>query len=243
MTETEHVAAAVPQTSASSPPDPSLPFEVGGADDVPPMWFISPEGFHALPIAASAEERAEGAAEFVREMFPEGETELWTAAAPYYAAVAGMMTSAGLAYSAMGVFAIEEGVAHCSFTVAAIESDHSDPEVAAQGIRAILNNDPLNDVQWIDLPCGPAVACISMREITVDGSMTATGEDTVLGTAQLQVHVPFRTGPYTAIFTLDTAAIDYWVEFCDMVSAVLRTVSFSDVPLVASSPEAADAEA
>ncbi|MFF4539172.1 hypothetical protein [Streptomyces aureus] len=33
---------------------------------------------------------------------------------------------------------------------------------------------------------------------------------------------------YTAVFTLHTASMDYWAEFCDLLVAVLRTVSFVD---------------
>lgn len=62
--------------------------------------------------------------------------------------------------------------------------------------------------QWLDLPCGR--------------------EATDLVTAQIQVHVPFPTGPFTAVFTLFTAAVDYWPRFTDMMGAILRTVSFAD---------------
>ena len=55
--------------------------------DVPPMWFVVPQGFHALPIAANEEERARKAREMVRELYPEGEEALWEPAARYYAAV------------------------------------------------------------------------------------------------------------------------------------------------------------
>jgi len=44
----------------------------------------------------------------------------------------------------------------------------------------------------------------------------------------VQVYVPFPTGPYTAVFTMDTAAVDYWGEFSEMTMAILRTISFDD---------------
>jgi hypothetical protein len=202
------------------------------------MTFSVPEGFHALPVAASAEERARGAEQFVRELFPAGDNALWQPAAPFYAAVAEMMTEAGLAYSALGIFAVEEGVAHCSLSVCAVESGHTDPEVAAQGVRATLGNDPLNDVRWIDLPCGPAIACMSLREMTLGPDVSASGEDHVLRTGQIQVHIPFPTGPYLTVFTLDTAALDHWGEFCDMMVDILHSVSFDDPD---DQPEAATA--
>lgn len=196
--------------------------------DLPPLTFDVPESFHALPIAVSPEERALLAEEFVRELYPNGNDDLWTPAAPYYAAIGEAMGEQGLAYSAMGLFSIDEGIAHCSFTVAAVNSDHPSVEVAAQGIREILVRDEKNDARWIDLPCGPAVSCVTLRQITLSPELTAGGEEAVLRMGQVQVYVPFPTGPYTAVFTMDTAAVNYWGEFCEMTTAILRTISFDE---------------
>ncbi|MFI1094529.1 hypothetical protein [Streptomyces sp. NPDC020917] len=196
--------------------------------DVPPLGFEVPESFYALPIAVTAEERALLAEVFVRELYPNGNDDLWTPAAPYYAALGETMAAQGLAYAAMGLFSIPEGVAHCSFTVGAVESDHPSVEVAATGIREILVRDENNDARWIDLPCGPAVSCVTLRQITISPELTATGEEAKFHMGQVQVYVPFPTGPYTAVFTMDTAAVDYWGEFSEMTMAVLRTISFDD---------------
>ncbi|MEW2520115.1 hypothetical protein [Actinacidiphila alni] len=198
------------------------------ATDVPPLNFVVPESFHGLPIAATPEERAALAEAFVRDLYPEGSDDLWTPAAPYYAMLGEAMGDQGLAYSAMGLFSIDEGIAHCSFTVAAIASDHPSPEVAALGIREILVREETNDARWIDLPCGPAVSCVTLREYVIGAELTASGEEAKLQMGQIQVYVPFPTGPYTAVFTLDTAAINYWGEFSEMTMAILRSVSFAD---------------
>ncbi|MEU9447152.1 hypothetical protein [Streptomyces sp. NPDC048277] len=200
------------------------------AQIIPPMTFVVPEGIHALPVDVSGAERLDATVEFVRDLYPGGDDALWQSAAPFYASVTEAMASAGLAFSGFGLFALDAGgVAHCSFTVAAYASDHTDPEIAAQGILAILTSDPMNDARWLDLPCGPAVSCITLRELTLSAEMTASGEQTKLLTGQIQIHVPFPTGPFTAVFTIDTAAMDYWGEFCDMTTAILQTVSFNDL--------------
>jgi hypothetical protein len=194
---------------------------------IPPLEFVVPESFHALPVAASAEERAELAAEFVRELYPNGNDELWTAAAPQYAALGEAMGGQGLDYAAMGLFSIDEGIAHCSFTVTAVESDHPSVEVAANGIREILVRDETNDARWIDLPCGPAISCVTLREFVIGAELTASGEEVRLRMGQAQVYIPFPTGPYTAIFTMDTTAVDYWGEFSELTLAILRSVGFA----------------
>jgi hypothetical protein len=211
---------------------------VSGA--IPPLWFTVPGSFYALPLATTPEARAVAAAEFVRELYPNGDDAIWTPAAPYYAAAAEAMSESGLAYAAMGLFRIDnDGVGHCSFTVAAVESDHPSVEVAANGIREILVRDETNDARWLDLPCGPAVSCVTMSEATIDGQLTASGEQVTLTTGQIQVYIPFPTGPFTAVFTLDTAAVDYWGEFSDMMVEILRSVSFT----APAAPAGAEAEA
>ncbi|MER6460812.1 hypothetical protein ABT278_10115 [Streptomyces sp. NPDC001228] len=196
---------------------------------VPPMTFVVPEGFHALPVGIPDEERAAAMAEFVRGVYPGGDDVLWQSAAPFYGLIAEAMAVAGLAYSAFGLFSLDSGgVAHCALSVAAYVTDHPAPDIAAQGILAILSSDATNDARWLDLPCGPSVVNITVREISLNPEVTASGERTTLHTGQIQVHVPFPSGRHTAVFTLDTAAIDYWGEFCNMVTAVLQTVSFPE---------------
>jgi hypothetical protein len=125
---------------------------------------------------------------------------------------------------------LSEGAAQCVFTVAAVPTDQAadEADVVAQGILATLSMDPHNDVRWLDLPCGPAIACATWREFRLGPEVTASGEPTELVTAQVQAHVPFPTGPFTAVFTLFTAAVDHWAKFCELMEAVLRTVSFDD---------------
>ncbi|MER6706093.1 hypothetical protein [Streptomyces fumanus] len=158
-----------------------------------------------------------------------------------------MLADTGVSYAALGLFStseeelpdspdgisrheLAEGAAQCAFTLAAVPTDHaaSDTDVVAQGIVAALSRDPYNDVRWLDLPCGPAVACITWRQYGAGPQATESDEDAELVTAQLQIHIPFPTGPFTAVFTVLTAYVDHWQRFCEMTEAILQTVSFVD---------------
>ncbi|MGW0535940.1 hypothetical protein [Streptomyces sp. NPDC003032] len=238
----------------------SLPTTSPDQLDPPPIWFNVPDGFFALPLAATPEERAERAHEFVRRLYSRGDARIWEPAAPYYAGLAQLMAETGVSYSAMGLFSTaeeaeeveeaeeaegSEGVAQCAFTVAAVPTgqaptgqaptgqapDDEAPDstdIVAQGILAILSSTPHNDARWLDLPCGPAVSCVTLTEYKLNPEITATGEATELLTGQIQVHVPFPTGPFTAVFTLHTASTEYWTEFCNIMAAILQTVSFTE---------------
>ncbi|MFF8644908.1 hypothetical protein [Streptomyces sp. NPDC015345] len=222
----------------------SLPSTPADLLDPPPLWFNVPDGFYALPIAATPEERSERAQEFVRGLYSRGDERIWGPAAPYYAGLADLMVGSGVSYSAMGLFSTAEeratdgeeaakdtgGVAQCAFTVAAVPTDQAsgDTETVAQGILAVLSSTPHNDARWLNLPCGPAVSCVTLTEYKLNPEITATGEATGLLTGQIQVHVPFPTGPFTAVFTLHTASTEYWTEFCNIMAAILQTVSFTE---------------
>ncbi|MFJ3665785.1 hypothetical protein ACIPSE_04955 [Streptomyces sp. NPDC090106] len=196
---------------------------------IPPMWFVAPDGFHALPVLADPDERGAAADEFVRGLFPEGDSHIWDSAGPFYAALTEVFADFGLAYSAMGVFGDDDGgIVHVSFTVGGVESSHRTPEQAVEAIALGLSRDPLTDTRRITLPCGPAVSNITIREVTIGAELTASGEEAKLLTGQIQILVPFPNAPFTAVFTLDTAAMDHWGEICDMTSLILRTVSFTD---------------
>ncbi|MEW2116884.1 hypothetical protein AB0945_17145 [Streptomyces sp. NPDC005474] len=228
-------------------PTTALPPTLAG-EEPPPLSFNVPEGFFALPLAATPEERAERAQSFVRALYSGGDDTIWEPAAPYYAAIAGLMAGTGVSYAAMGLFStaedeedgdesshvarhsLSDGAVQCAFTVAAIPTDQAaaDTDIVAQGILATLSKDPYNDARWLDLPCGPGVFCVTLRELKLRPDVTASGEVTDLLTGQIQVHVPFSTGPFTAIFTLYTASTEYWAEFCDLMAAILQTVSFTE---------------
>ncbi len=225
-------------TPTSLPPTP--PDQL----DPPPLWFNVPDGFYALPLAVTQEERTERAQEFVRGLYSRGDKRIWEPAAPYYAGLAELMAESGVSYAAMGLFSTAEegetgggeaaegidGVAQCAFTVSAVPTDQAsgDTETVAQGILTVLSSTPHNDARWLDLPCGPAVSCVTLTEYKLNPEITATGEATELLTGQIQVHVPFPTGPFTAVFTLHTASTEYWTEFCNIMAAILQTVSFTE---------------
>ncbi|ELP68776.1 hypothetical protein ACKI1I_34320 [Streptomyces turgidiscabies] len=199
---------------------------------LPPMSIHLPDGMHAIEVSADETERTAAVMELVREIYPQGEEPLWEAMGALYGATAQEMASGGVSFFGIGLYDIGDGggVAHCSLTVAVFESGAADPDVVAQGIFATLGPDPLRDVTWLDLPCGPAVSVISFRKLVVDGQYTRSGSDEELTMGQIQVHVPFSTGPYTAVITLDTASVEQWDEFTHAIAGIVGSLEFLESP-------------
>ncbi|MCG7202935.1 hypothetical protein [Streptomyces arenae] len=195
---------------------------------LPPMAFRLPDGMHAIEVSLDADERAQAAQQLVREIYPRGEVPLWETMGSLYSAMADQMLASGVGFFGIGLYGLEDdrGVAHCSLTIAAFESGETDQEVVAQGIKALLLRDTLREVTWLDLPCGPAVCAVSFQKLVVDGGYTKSGQDEELIMGQIQVHIPFATGPYTAVFTLDTASVEQWDEFAHAVAGIVGSVEF-----------------
>lgn len=198
------------------------------ARGIPPLFFELPDGFHPLPLDTEAEKRQEALSRLVREIYPNGDDRLWNGFTPVYDGVTEAMLAAGLEFAAMGFFDTGAGgVAQCSFTIAVVPSRHPSPDVAADGIREVLLRTASGvDALRLDLACGPAVAGISVQEVTFDGAYTATGQDTAVRMGRLQVYVPFPTGACLAVLTLETAAMEYWENFSVMLGTVLRSIAF-----------------
>ncbi|KOV58885.1 hypothetical protein ADL01_36620 [Streptomyces sp. NRRL WC-3618] len=200
--------------------------------ELPPMAIRLPEGMHAIEVSLDETERAAAVKKLVQDIYPRGEEPLWEAMSGLYSATAQEMLAGGVSFFGIGLYDIGDGggVAHCSLTVAVFESGETDPDTVAQGIFAIMGPDPMRDVTWLDLPCGPAVSVISFRKLVVDGQYTKSGNDEELAMGQIQVHVPFSTGPFTAVITLDTASVEQWDEFTHAIAGIVGSLEFPVLP-------------
>ncbi|TPQ22062.1 hypothetical protein [Streptomyces sporangiiformans] len=194
---------------------------------LPTMAFRLPEGMHAIEVSLDETERTRAVQQLVRDIYPRGEEPLWEAMSALYSATAEEMLAGGVSFFGIGLYDIGDGgVAHCSLTMSVFESGETDQDVVAQGILAVLNPDPMREVTWLDLPCGPAVSAISFRKLVVDGNYTKSGKDEDLTMGQFQIHVPFPTGPYTAVITLDTASMEQWEEFTHAIAGIVGSLDF-----------------
>jgi hypothetical protein len=216
-------------------------FQRNAAIGVPPMHFEVPANFLAYPMQEDPAERDAAAYAFARELYKNGDEELWRNAAPAIAAMGELTGGAAVGWGGMAVFDNEQGgVASCTLTVAATESDHMDPETAALGLREALVRDEFNDSRWLNLPCGPAVSRITITKYPLDPELSAGGEAAELVQGQIQVYVPFPTGPWIAIMTMQSSNMEAWAEFSQMMAMIVNSISFPAATATASA-SAADA--
>ena len=214
-----------------------------GATGVPPMLLEIPVNFLPYPMQEDPAERQAAAEEFVRALYKNGDEDLWRSTAPAIAGIGEITAGAGIEWAGMAVFDNEQGgVATCTLTVAATESDHLTPEVAALAIREVLVRDEFNDSRWLNLPCGPAVSRITITKFPLDSEVSGGVEGAELVQGQIQVYVPFPTGPYVAILTMQTSNMEVWVPFSQMMATIVQTISFPGAPAAPQAPGSPTAE-
>jgi hypothetical protein len=243
MTADQTTGTAEVSEADESPADQTVQAFRRHAAGIPPMTFNVPENFLAYPMQDDPAERMAAAEIFVRELYKDGDEELWRTTAPAIAATGAMNAGAGLAYSAMGVYDNgQDGVATCTLTVTATESDHLDPEVAALGLREILVRDEFNEAHWLDLPCGPAVSCLTITKYPLDPELTGGAEGVEITQGQIQVYIPFPTGPWIAVLTMQTANMEVWIQFSHMMAIIVGSVGFPGAEQAAGAESAPETE-
>lgn len=198
---------------------------------VPPLTFRLPAGFRPLPLSAAPAERAAAVRDLAGEMYPAAGEQARSAAAAGYELMTAVLDASGVEFAAFGLFGTPDGgVAHGSLTIAALPSAHACAEAAALGLRETFLRDPVRDTRWLDLPCGPAVAVVSLRAAALPGAAAE------LTTGQIQVHIPFPDDPWIAVFTFETSALEQWDQMCVLMADLLKTVRFAGEPAAAAGP-------
>lgn len=211
---------------------------------LPALSLELPDGFHELPIDTPDSDRDEAITALVQDLYPQGNAALQAGITPLLANATRAMADADLTLAAIGLFSDgPERVAQCALTLAVAASNHPNPEAAARGMHEILARTSSVEAQYLDLPCGPAAVGISVRQVTYDGAYTATGRPASVRMGRLQAYIPFPTGPYMAVLTLDTPAMNYWENFSVMMGSVLMALEFPEdvsfgAPVPAETPPA-----
>ncbi len=112
---------------------------------------------------------------------------------------------------------------------------YADPDAAALGIHEIMlgKHGRRASVSTRDLPCGKAVIVIEQSpSLRIPAELTENGEDIPIDVAQLQAFIPVPQQAVPGaqemlVLTFSTPSTDHWVEYCEVVVGVLRSLRFT----------------
>ncbi|MER6524612.1 hypothetical protein [Streptomyces sp. NPDC001508] len=84
---------------------------------------------------------------------------------------------------------------------------------------------PDAEIGLVMLPYGIAALCICDRELQIPGALFGLDVSAPARVRQLQLCVPLKTGPGSALFVFTTGDIAHWSEYLDVLSNIMRSVS------------------
>ncbi|WP_406332128.1 hypothetical protein [Streptomyces sp. NBC_00203] len=203
----------------------------GGID----VRWIMPEGMFEIPMdAEDLDDTAEQLIDLARKVMPEATFEVQLEWALMVAAHYDSFVEAGIQYSGFVMTEVEGTRCTATVSVSMIDLDERTGSDPAGFIGSTMRHLGLGQVSEIELPCGPAVSCIGRRKSSLDGSLTASGEDEPIWTSFIQVQIPLNNGTLL-VMEMGTPTPEGWEVFSSMFAGVVKSVRlFNDAgkPLV-----------
>ncbi|MFF4251488.1 hypothetical protein ACFY1L_09790 [Streptomyces sp. NPDC001663] len=197
------------------------------------IWFATPAGFTTLPLEALLEPATSpGAAELREALAP------ILASAPDELSRQSFMANLSAAQRMVNILRVA-GTVHCSLGLHRDDTGDGDGGVllslfavgwvatawAPRGVnaaRAVATAEGHTDIEYAELPCGPATFSETVR--------TPTAESGLPRQPLLQIHanLPHPDGNRLAVLTLSTTAVAHREHYRDILRQIAGMASFED---------------
>ncbi|MFF4601875.1 hypothetical protein ACFY12_03830 [Streptomyces sp. NPDC001339] len=194
-----------------------------------PVEFSVPPDFEELEIGATddrirdiVQERLAG------QHMPDGVAE---ALLMSYEHAAHALHTAGAFYAGTCLGLIDGDPSSASLVLAATPMDGRDSRTVASGIVQIstARHGEKCAAQVWELPCGPAaVVAQPQLAVFVPGEYAESGTDEATFVAQAQAWIPVPRHRTMVTATLSTPSTDHWDHYCEVFTALLRSLRFGD---------------
>jgi len=202
---------------------------------IPALRVRPPEGFAALPLYGSEQQRIDEARKLVEQAQAAGQP-VDPDFAQHVLAVGERFASFNIRL--MGTFAVStpEGpaTANAVLAVQELESPRADliakdRSQAATALRNLIQaRTPGAEVSVVDLPCGPTVAAVILGEFRVPGEKTGKSEETVIPVHRAQFTVVAPSGRHLVILDVNTPSEKAWPTVAEQAVAMARSIEFVD---------------
>lgn len=75
------------------------------------------------------------------------------------------------------------------------------------------------------LPYGPSALCIRDQDVVLPGTLAGLDESLATTIRFVEVCVPLKTGPGSALFLFMTEDIEHWDDYLKILTVILKSVS------------------
>ncbi|MFE0106937.1 hypothetical protein [Streptomyces sp. NPDC059009] len=84
---------------------------------------------------------------------------------------------------------------------------------------------PEAETAVIMLPYGPSALCIRDQDVVLPGALAGLDESVTTTIRFVEICVPLKTGPGSALFLFMTEGIERWDEYLKILALVLKSIS------------------
>jgi hypothetical protein len=188
------------------------------------LWFALPPGFVDIPytplLAEPDTDQAHQLLDAVHtllELVPQDKHEAFLAGLAEAQVMSELLRRQGTVHCSMGLHEGDDGaLLHSVLTIMWLHTPWTPPKLGAA--KAALALESADAVELADLPCGPAAITESLVETEGQQLFRLTG------------YLPHPDGRRIAVLTLSTTAVSAAGHYRDILSGLVRMVSF-DNPL------------
>ncbi|MCW2870350.1 hypothetical protein [Actinacidiphila oryziradicis] len=188
------------------------------------LWFALPPGFVDIPYTALLAEpdtdqahQLLDAVHTLLELVPQDKHEAFLAGLAEAQVMSELLRRQGTVHCSMGLHEGDDGaLLHSVLTIMWLHTPWTPPKLGAA--KAALALESADTLELADLPCGPAAITESLVEAEGQQLFRLTG------------YLPHPDGRRIAVLTLSTTAVSAAGHYRDILSGLVRMVSF-DNPL------------
>ncbi|MFJ2827711.1 hypothetical protein ACIPC1_08900 [Streptomyces sp. NPDC087263] len=195
------------------------------SDDIQVRW-VMPEIYHDLPIHQTDDDEAiRLLEELANKALPGAGEDDKTRFGAVCALGFDDLLAAGAEYAAICVSAVEETPCTATLFASLVDSPEVDGGVsgAVREISSSLGRLGAGEASRIELPCGPAVSYIGVRESQFTGELTESGESFTFPTSFIRVYVPLPNGT-TLVMEMATPTEAGWDTFSTMFGNTVSSI-------------------
>ncbi|WRZ90050.1 hypothetical protein OHB54_13845 [Streptomyces sp. NBC_01007] len=224
MTSTdEHITTAPPATAVS-------------LADEPDLWFELPPGFMEFDLTEDAEARMLRMADATDALFATATPEQKFSLVVSGEYILQTMIAAGAEHVSSCFLRMSDG--ELSQGTLCVLVERPDTGLRSQDRQGSARR---TAVQWrelypdaeiglVMLPYGIAALCVRDQDLQVPGALFGLDNPLPTTVRQLQLCLPLKTGPGSALFVFTTEDIAHWSEYLEVLSGIMKSVS-ADGPL------------
>ncbi|MGW3956532.1 hypothetical protein ACWEKM_37810 [Streptomyces sp. NPDC004752] len=203
--------------------------------DEPDLWFALPPGFMEFDLAEDAEARMLRMADATDALFATGTPEQKFSLVVSGEYILQTVIAAGAEHVSSCFLRMSDG--ELSQGTLCVLVERPDTGLQNQDRQGSARRTAMQwrglypdaEIGLVMLPYGIAALCVRDQDLQIPGALFGMDDSVPATVRQLQLCVPLKTGPGSALFVFTTEDIAHWSEYLGVLSNIMRSVSTDEL--------------